>query len=354
MTTEGGAASAAGGGPTLGTIGQDRPCARCGFNLHGQMIVREQHYGMVMVRCPECGEAAALQEYPTLGRWAGRIGVALGLAWLAFVLACIVVTGTVLMGLSQGTATDILHPASIRIVESYRAFALEKSAEIEDENVRQQTVAWLSTYTVEQWPWVGSEYVGTPEYAAMIGSIDPGSRADWRRARTGLWMVLWSVLMGMAWSVMVCHLRRRGLAVLALAIALVGMCRWGLHVLSGGGYGIGWSSGWGWGSGYEWGPDLAQRNFGGWLVVSGIALGAVFLYLGMLVGRPIARLLVVLLVPPRLRAPLGMLWTLHGLTPPGVGRGWAGGRYTCAGRERRRDGTVEAARDGSGGPLPGG
>ena len=41
----------------------DRCCARCGFNLYGQTIIREPHYGLLMVRCPECGTAAAMQEY---------------------------------------------------------------------------------------------------------------------------------------------------------------------------------------------------------------------------------------------------------------------------------------------------
>ena len=51
-----------------GIIQGDRVCIACGFNLCGQRIVREPRYNLLIARCPECGQAATLQEYPLLGR----------------------------------------------------------------------------------------------------------------------------------------------------------------------------------------------------------------------------------------------------------------------------------------------
>ena len=47
----------------------DRFCTKCGYNLVGQEIVREKHYELLIVRCPECATVTGLQDYPRLGTW---------------------------------------------------------------------------------------------------------------------------------------------------------------------------------------------------------------------------------------------------------------------------------------------
>ncbi|HED53526.1 MAG TPA: hypothetical protein ENJ00_04925, partial [Phycisphaerales bacterium] len=44
----------------------DRLCVACAYNLRGQPVYRESEYGLYLVRCPECGTPAAIQEYPML------------------------------------------------------------------------------------------------------------------------------------------------------------------------------------------------------------------------------------------------------------------------------------------------
>ena len=56
----------------ISTLVGDRLCIKCGYNLTGQHVLREPHYEMLIVRCPECATVASMQEYPLLGRWAGR------------------------------------------------------------------------------------------------------------------------------------------------------------------------------------------------------------------------------------------------------------------------------------------
>ena len=48
----------------VSTLLGSRVCTKCGFDLCGQPVMREAKYGMLMVRCPECGMVAALLEYP--------------------------------------------------------------------------------------------------------------------------------------------------------------------------------------------------------------------------------------------------------------------------------------------------
>src|SRR4051812_32614115 len=83
------------------TVVGDRLCIRCGVNLVGQPIVREPVYGMFLIRCPECSTAASLQEYPLLGRWAGRLAALIAALWLLFVVATLLATTGIIGGLSD-------------------------------------------------------------------------------------------------------------------------------------------------------------------------------------------------------------------------------------------------------------
>jgi len=284
----------------------------CGFNLHGQPIVREAHYGLVMVRCPECAQVAALQEYPSLGKWAGRLAGAGALLWLVIVLAAIIGTGVFVHQRSRQTAIDVLHPGAMRLGEAYRVFAKAKAEELPDPAQRQQTIAWLDSNTVLSWPMVGAEFVGTPDYEAALAAIAPGARVDYMGARTAGWIGLSCLVIGAGCAVLTPHLRRTGLAVLVGVIMLVAMGAWGVSMATP-------SSIAAWG-GYAWSSDLMADRYGAPLMPIGLFTAAIGLYAGMLIGRPIARWLLVLLLPPRLLSAFGALWTLHGLRVPG-GRG---------------------------------
>lgn len=295
----------------LGTVSTDRPCIRCGFNLHGQAIVREPHYQMVVARCPECGQVASLQEYPALGRWAGRLAGAGAILWLGLVLLAGFGTAAGLHHYAREAVLAVVHPAGQRLAVEYRAYAMEKAGAIADPVQRQQQIAWMEQNTVETWPIVGTEFRLDGSAAATVASIPAGERMDWSRGRAIGWTALWAVPVGMGWAVLVPHLRRRGLAGLALVLMLGGGVWTAIAVIRGTPARV-------WG-GYFWGVDVAYDAFGWVWMPAGLAIGGAWLFAGMLAGRPLARLLVVILLPPRLRAPLGPLWTLQGLDVPGVG-----------------------------------
>jgi hypothetical protein len=152
-------------------------------------------------------------------------------------------------------------------------------------------------------------YTYSPGYEAALASVGTREHRDFSRARSVGWVALWSLAMGAAWAVLAPHLRRRGLAVLCAALVLVAGARWALALAAAAPARV-------WGQ-YYWSSDLVFERYGGPLMPIGLATGAAFLFAGMLIGRPIARGLIRLLLPPRLRAPFGALWTLQGLEVPG-------------------------------------
>ena len=87
----------------VSTVVGDRLCAKRGFNLFGQMIVREPRYKLLIVRCPECATVAALQEYPLLGKWANRWATALAALWVLALVASIVGFSGAGFGMTMGS-----------------------------------------------------------------------------------------------------------------------------------------------------------------------------------------------------------------------------------------------------------
>ena len=55
-----------------------------------------------------------------------------------------------------------------------------------------------------------------------------------------------------------------------------------------------------------------------------LAIYAVPFFVGLMIGRPLARLMVRAFVPPRLRVPLSFLWLCDGKEPPRAGGGLSG------------------------------
>ncbi|MCL4210722.1 MAG: hypothetical protein HRU76_03600 [Phycisphaeraceae bacterium] len=71
----------------LGNLGGDRLCLSCQYNLKHQPYWREPRYGLLMVRCPECGLAASLEDQPViLSRFAASVTWLIALPWVALML----------------------------------------------------------------------------------------------------------------------------------------------------------------------------------------------------------------------------------------------------------------------------
>ena len=90
----------------LNQIRADRACIGCGFNLFGQSVVKEEHYDLAIVRCPECGVVGALQSYPTMSHWVNRFRAILTALWILVLIGAFSISMMITMGLNAG-ATEI-------------------------------------------------------------------------------------------------------------------------------------------------------------------------------------------------------------------------------------------------------
>src|SRR4051812_19229538 len=59
----------------------------CGYNLHGQVVWRDEGLGILVCRCPECGRHAAAGRFTGIhSAWLHRLSMALVILWVMFLL----------------------------------------------------------------------------------------------------------------------------------------------------------------------------------------------------------------------------------------------------------------------------
>ncbi|MDQ7013331.1 MAG: hypothetical protein Q9O74_05465 [Planctomycetota bacterium] len=314
----------------LGVLLGDRLCVECGFNLHGQTISREEHYGMLAVRCPECSTLASLQEYPVLGRWGARFGAVLALAWLGAALGVAFFTGLSLYLAAESAAGVTTRPAARMIGEAYKTYVMEMPEQTLDDIA--STGVINPTWAFEDWNiadlWAETDWVEAQDIDALTRGHRDGTY--WLRLLvSAIPIALIGGAWGVVWSVLLLHRRRTRAFVLlgiiaALCLPLIVLSHWGSTVEADG-FGP-WIS-------YSWGGgvmvhSIAARELG--LLPALLALGAGTLAMagGLLLGRKIVRGIVRLLLPPNLRGALAVLWHVDGLpSPTGGGKhGVDGGR----------------------------
>jgi hypothetical protein len=285
--------TAPGNTPTGHHINTDRPCARCGFNLFGQPIIREAHYGLIAARCPECSQIAALQEYPALGRWADRWARTLAALW---VVVLFVAAGTQ-FGPTFGMLLAGVEIASEDFGESI-ATAFDESTRLSQGPIpgRSGMLGGWTDVDTEWWREHGNALIESKggltavinhRFAWLLAPINIGSLAA-----------------GIFWSVCLLGARRRSVmipAMLPLVIAVV----------------IAWLAQ----SNRMTGTSVKAHDISVETIkrlvlplLGGTAMMSVLL--GVSQGRRLARLVVRLSLPPRMRSSLAILWTRDGLPPP--------------------------------------
>ncbi|MHC4990464.1 MAG: hypothetical protein ACYTGC_05735 [Planctomycetota bacterium] len=297
----------------LSTLGGDRLCVGCGYNLIGQAIVREPHYGMLVARCPECGAMASLQEHPLPFRWSARY-LAFGVAiWFAMIVLLFVISTAIIYGHAEGIAREGSMSYAQRLAEHQSRFLQRLS----EEGNLPPSEQWLvanppQAFSVAAASWLNA--VDLDELLAQSGGWR--SAADLLAFRQLTKMAVWAFMIGVFWSVALLHLRRRALLLvgfamlgLAVAVALYTMFRGGLGGivslrLQGGGFT----------------PMLvvAERQLGPRFYAWSLGLVVLPLAAGLWLGRPVTRGLIRAALPPRLRGPLAILWTSEGNDPPSV------------------------------------
>lgn len=262
---------------TVGRMEGVRPCLQCGHDLHGQSILRESTYGLLIARCPECGTVAALVEHPRLGIWGRRLGAVVMSTMLALAIPLLLLTSLALFGVAAG---------------------------IFDEQIRAGREVLNAL--------VGDVNMVTPEWWATNGAETRRSvlRAvfSWQRDTKTMLAVLSPVpvLLGILWSALLLGVPRRWLWLAAVVAGLIaGVFVW-FGTIDDKQLGVDPVFAW-----------QAAFQIGIWPVTSLVLLVETLLMAaGLTVGRPLLRWLAVFMLPPRPRRTLSLLWTVDGLEPP--------------------------------------
>ncbi|MBX3401935.1 MAG: hypothetical protein KF699_00850 [Phycisphaeraceae bacterium] len=269
-------------------LAADRACTRCAFNLVGQSIVRESHYGLLIIRCPECGTVASLQEYPLLGRWANRWAALLAGLWFLVITAGTLAVAGVITGFTFGVSQS----AAERVVETIKsAYIAHETARGTDPNA----INWWWITDPTWWPAQDKRKI-IADAGGWFGAIRWRAFAIWLAGGTVLFTF------AAAWAVLMSHRRGVRLVLTTLPMILFAMLFWALSQTGG--------------STFSSVYDLAAGMLWPVVLPMSLACAAVSLCAGVLLGRPLARIVVRAALPPRLRVPLGWLWTCDGLAPP--------------------------------------
>jgi hypothetical protein len=277
----------------------DRLCTGCGYNLTGQPVLREPHYQMLIVRCPECATVASVQEYPLLGRWANRWAAVLAGFWMLIVVALWGGSAAAIFGMSVASAEIAC--------EHYRA-ALSDRFQVWFAN---QTQAQSTTAPAQ-----GFRYLaGVNDFDAWYKQQDAAAlfvhAGGWRGAVNWWFLFLWfwlavaAMALGCFWSVALLGRGRRGL-LLAGALVMIVAAAFAIFPLND----------WYTSTRMRWYGRVAEQKIGGPVLIASLLFAWIALCAGLMWGRSIARGMVRLLLPPRLRAPLALLWISDGLAPP--------------------------------------
>ncbi len=285
-------------------ITADRLCAKCGYNLIGQIVRREPRYRLLVARCPECGTVAAMQEYPLLGRWAARWGLVIAALWFLLLLSVLVGMSSAVMGMSWGIAYEGSYPLAQEIRQQQSDWQQQQTG-----GTTTQQPAWMSWWSDLDPNW-WTQAKGREILAAgggWAGYVNPD--AYWITLVAGLVMLPFGIFM----SVALIHLQRWRAALVTLVpglgLAAVFLVVRFIAEMAGNSMQVG---------------SKAIELMGVPLLVMGFLACAVSLALSVWFGRPILRLAIRMLLPPRFRGAFAHLWIAEGKRPPAVGQSATG------------------------------
>ena len=290
----------------VSTLIGDRLCIKCGYNLIGQPILRESHYDMLIVRCPECATVASVQEYPLLGRWANRWASLLAAAWMLALVVLWLGTSAGIFGFAVGSAEVATETYGDLIYQKFNQWQLQQQA-------AGGTTAGGNTVILPG----GSRIVvnmNTSDFTAWWKQQDRAallreaggifSGFNWIVWNIWMWMAIACALLGVIWATALLARGRRGLLVWGLIIILTAAVIGLIPILD-------WLM-----NTPTWTRQAAGQQIAPTTLALSLLWGAIWLTAGLMFGRSITRGLIRLMLPPRMRSSLAFLWLADGLEPP--------------------------------------
>lgn len=283
----------------VATIMGDRLCVACAYNLRGQPVLKEEHYGLYLARCPECGTPAAVQEYPTLGRWPGRIRVFVALSYAMTVLGSLLMIMLLLAAMSEGLKETAAQPLAVEIAAAWADHVNEEEAAGRDPfQGRANTPAQRDAagrFITNQWYAIDVGWWRSHDrFSSIITRMAYMVRTSWSLM---VLLALPMFLLGAILAVLLLGARRRVLLA-AGAIPAVLMATVFLLTASIDRKNTGWVSP----------SEIANESMMAVAVAGIFVLWLIVGSVGLMLGRPLARLGVRALLPPTMRGSLAELW----------------------------------------------
>lgn len=275
-------------------IRADRACAGCGFNLFGQSVIKEEHYGLAIARCPECGTVAALQQYPIMTHWVNRFRLIIGAIYVLILVGAFVGSTAAISGFTFGATNVASENLGNHIAFQYGNWT---SRQNNTAGPTPNAPSWTYRYTsLEQ------EFVETQLDHALHTFGDRWSNADREWVIVMVPMVCVCFGIGVFWSVTLLGATRKRAFLLPLGSCLIAAAL--IIAINA--------------------PDplnssvsqYATQLYVPLIVPIVLSLALTTMAIGIWVGRKIARFMIVLALPPRSRVPFSIFWTRDGLELP--------------------------------------
>ena len=248
-------------GKPRGCIDLDRFCGGCGYNLRTLPVWPDERTGIPVVRCPECGRFQSANDAATVLRpWLNRATTVVLAAWILFAIAVIGHLGLAEGALSYATLDEL--------------------------------TIW-GGYTTQQ---IGNRTITT--YSGNLGPLEIRENYPYYEFFVALIMAIsFATAFASSWFAVVAFPHWRRIAYLGLVCFLP---------IAAGGIVAGiWQQEapglFGWGLKYM-AAHVGVQLFGG---LAGVAF-----------GRPLARAIVRIILPPGVRPRLAYLWLVDGKPPP--------------------------------------
>ncbi len=310
--------------PDADQIRADRACIGCGFNLYGQTVTKEPHYGLAIARCPECGVVASLQQYPVMTHWGNRFRAMIAGLYLVLLLGLFALSTLTISAFATNAADLASNNFAHHLGRSWTVWTQAKDAAAQPGAKIDIATGNAATTTSSVTVNGVTTNLNTGTVVNMNGSFEWVTLTpDWmdtqyqaaRESFGGLWKnkdnemyvfllpaALIATIFGIFWSVALLGGSRRRVLLAPTAMVLISLVFLiGLNTNA---------------NSYPWASRVAERAYTPMIVPLVLCVQLLFMVIGVWLGRSIARGVVRLALPPRARLPLSILWTRDGLEPP--------------------------------------
>ncbi len=264
--------------PVLARVEVDRFCEHCGYNLREQLIRRCPQTGLFLTRCSECGRYCPATETSALSRaWMRRLGLVGLVLWMLLAL----VVFAALFGVSFVPMVGMLEEST-----GYRRYehTVPDKAALEAYREKWGRIHYRTNPSGDYTIFVSERFARELDFELVA----------FQSAMLGLSMLI-GLCMMMAQQVFFHHWRRVPSVLFAVVLSLApGSLVAIVGFLDGEVFG-------------DHEPILVL------MCAACLLAGAL---VGVVLGRPLARVAIRVLLPPRIRGSFSFLWLADGMQPP--------------------------------------